>query len=151
MLLRYTCIITKYIKHTHTTASIMCWLSSSILTVQLYFPVLFFFCFLGLHPQHMEVSRLQVKSELQLLATATATQDPSHICDLRRSSDNTVSLTQWMRPGIEPASSWILVGLISVVPREELHYSTVLNITFISHQCCQGRRWYFLVMDQRVK
>ena len=32
----------------------------------------------------MEVPRLGVKSELQLLAytTATATQDPSHICNL---------------------------------------------------------------------
>ena len=28
----------------------------------------FFFFFLGLHPQHMEVPMLQVKSELQLLA-----------------------------------------------------------------------------------
>ena len=34
----------------------------------------------------MEVPRLGVKSELQLLAytTTTATQDPSHICDLHR-------------------------------------------------------------------
>ena len=42
------------------------------------------FCFLGPYPQHMEVSRLRVKLELQLLAytTATATQDPRHICDL---------------------------------------------------------------------
>ena len=33
---------------------------------------------------HMEVPRLGVESELQLLAyaTATATQDPSYICDL---------------------------------------------------------------------
>ena len=38
----------------------------------------------------MEVPRLGVKSELQLLAyattTATAMQDPSHICDLHHSS-----------------------------------------------------------------
>ena len=36
----------------------------------------------------MEVPRLRVESELQLLAyaTATATWDPSHICDLRCSS-----------------------------------------------------------------
>ena len=32
------------------------------------------FCFLGLHPQHMEVSRLGVKSEPQLPAYATASQ-----------------------------------------------------------------------------
>ena len=51
----------------------------------------FFFLFLGgggLHLQHMEVTRLGVQSELQLPAytTATATQDPSHICDLHHSS-----------------------------------------------------------------
>ena len=49
---------------------------------------LFFFFFLGLHPRHMEGPRLGVESELQLPAypTATATQDPSHICDLHHSS-----------------------------------------------------------------
>ena len=36
--------------------------------------------------QHMEISRLGVKSELQPLAAATATQDLSHICDLHNSS-----------------------------------------------------------------
>ena len=44
----------------------------------------FFFCFLGLHLQHMVVLRLEVKSEWQLLATAT--RDLSHICDLLSSS-----------------------------------------------------------------
>ena len=41
----------------------------------------FFFCSLGLHLQHMEVSRLGVQSDLQLpaYATATATSDLSHI------------------------------------------------------------------------
>ena len=40
------------------------------------------FCFLGPHPQHMEVPRLGIQSELQLPAHATATattQDPSRI------------------------------------------------------------------------
>ena len=47
----------------------------------------FVFCFLGLHPQHMEVPRLGVQSELQLPASATATAmpDPSHICNLHHS------------------------------------------------------------------
>ena len=50
--------------------------------------VLFLLCFLGPHLQPMEVLRLGVESELQLLAdtTATATRDPSRICDLHRSS-----------------------------------------------------------------
>ena len=44
--------------------------------------------FLGVHLQHMEVPRLEVESELQLLAcaTATATPDASRICDLHHSS-----------------------------------------------------------------
>ena len=48
----------------------------------------FLFFFLSPHLQHMEVPRLDVKSELQLLAKAiaTATRDPSHICNLYHSS-----------------------------------------------------------------
>ena len=59
----------------------------------------FVFVFLGPHMQHMEVPRLGIELELQLLAytTATAMQDgncvphhsspdPSHICDLHHSS-----------------------------------------------------------------
>ena len=34
------------------------------------------------HPWHIEVPGLGAKLELQLLAYATATADPSHICDL---------------------------------------------------------------------
>ena len=47
-----------------------------------YFILFYFIVFLGLHPW------LGVKQELQLpaYATATAMQDPSHIYDLRQSS-----------------------------------------------------------------
>ena len=43
--------------------------------------------FFRAHPRHVEVLRLGVESELQLLAytTATATWDPSCICDLHHS------------------------------------------------------------------
>ena len=44
--------------------------------------IFFFFFFLGLHLQHMEVSRLGVELELQLLAYGTAMQDLSCICNL---------------------------------------------------------------------
>ena len=49
---------------------------------------LFFFCFLGPYPRHMEVPRLGVESKLQLPAytAATATLDPSRICNLPHSS-----------------------------------------------------------------
>ena len=44
----------------------------------------FLFCFLGLHLQQIELPRLGIESELQLLAytTATAAQDPSCISNL---------------------------------------------------------------------
>ena len=47
-----------------------------------------FFVFLGPHPRHMEVPRLRVELELQLLAhtMATATQDLNRICGLHHSS-----------------------------------------------------------------
>ena len=47
-----------------------------------------FFLLLGLHPRHMEVPRLGVKSELQLPAytTATTVWDPSCVYSLHHSS-----------------------------------------------------------------
>ena len=58
-----------------------------------YFLLVAFYYFLikkclGPHMWHMEVSRLRVELELQPLAytTATATWDPSTICDLHHSS-----------------------------------------------------------------
>ena len=55
------------------------------------FPIFFSFFGgegLGPHSQHMEIPRLGVESKLQLPAytTATAMQDPSHVCDLHSSS-----------------------------------------------------------------
>ena len=52
------------------------------------FIFIFIFCILGQHPWHMEIPRLGVKLELQLpaFASATAIQNPSHICNLHHSS-----------------------------------------------------------------
>ena len=47
--------------------------------------------------QHIKVPRLGVKSELQLLAYTTA-------------HSNTA------RPGVEPTSSWMLVGFVTTEP-----------------------------------
>ena len=43
-------------------------------------PLLFLICFLGLHLRHVEVPRLGVKLELQLLTCATATATRSELC-----------------------------------------------------------------------
>ena len=60
--------------------------------------ILFTFAFfLRLHPQHMEVPRLGVKSGLQLpaysTATATARQDLSHVWTCSAAHGNVGSLT----------------------------------------------------------
>ena len=91
---------------------------------------LFFFLFLRPNPQHMEVPRLGVMSELQLPAytTATATLDLSWVCTYTIAHDNAGSPTHWARPGIEPASSWILFGFISVVPQGELPHFCISQV-----------------------
>ena len=55
----------------------------------------FFFVYLGPQLWHMEVPRLGVKSESQLLAytTTTATPDLSHVCNPHHSSWQYCSLT----------------------------------------------------------
>ena len=77
--------------------------------------VIFFFGLLRAVPMHMEVSRLGVESELwpPAYATATAMSDRGHICDLARVCGNSGSLTPWVRPGIEPEFSWILVRFLT--------------------------------------
>ena len=89
------------------------------------------FAFLRQHPQHMEVPRLGFKSELQLPAytTATATGDPSHICDTTAHS-TARSPILWVRPEIKPATSWTPVRFISTAPQWELHSEIDFKLFF---------------------
>ena len=59
--------------------------------------ILFLFCFLGQHLQHVEVPRLGVESELPAYTTATATRDPSHICNIRHTSQQLMILNPLSR------------------------------------------------------
>ena len=88
------------------------------------------FCFSGPHPWHMEVPMRGVESALQPLAytTATATQDPSLICDLHHSS----------------LQHWILNPLIEA--RDRTHNLTVPSqIRF--HCTTKGTPSLYLVME----
>ena len=67
-----------------------------------------FFCFLGPHLQHVEI-HLQARSHI----SATA-------ANLGHSHNTARFPTYWARAGMEPVSSWILVGFLSVVPQKEL-------------------------------
>ena len=70
-----------------------------------------------------EVPRLGVKSELELLAyaTATATWDPSCICDLLHSSRQPWILNPLSEAREQTHTSWLLVGFVSTVPQWEFH------------------------------
>ena len=78
-----------------------------------------------------EVPRLQVESELQLLAYTidTVTQDPSHICDLHHSSGQHQILNPLSKAVIKPVSSWIQYRFISAKPCWELP----MKLNFINH------------------
>ena len=72
-----------------------------------FFVFCFSFFFLRPHSWHMEIPRLGLELELQLLAYVTA-------------HGNARSLIHWARPGIKPTFSWLLVRFVSTVPQQEL-------------------------------
>ena len=49
----------------------------------------------------------------QIRAAATATWDPTCICNLHHSSWQHGSPTHWARPELKPTSPWILVGFLT--------------------------------------
>ena len=83
-----------------------------------------FFClfFLGPHPWHMEVPRLGVA-----VAYAYAMQDPSASATYTTAHSNTISLTHWAGPGIEPTSSWMLVRFVSAEPHRNSQNSFLIS------------------------
>ena len=59
--------------------------------------IFFFFVILGLHPQHIEVSRPGVELELKLPTYAIATRDLSRVCNLRHGSQPRWILNPWSK------------------------------------------------------
>ena len=65
---------------------------------------------------------------------------------------NTRSITHWVRPGIQPASSWILVTLVTTEPWWELLFQSLsfspseINIWTHSDKVCSVRevRWHII-------
>ena len=86
-----------------------------------------------------------VELELQLPACATATTMPAKR-PLRTSPQLTAqllsnlgSLTHQAKPGIEPASSWMLVGFIPTEPQWEVFVVVVFHNN-VSHGQAQSKR-----------
>ena len=79
-----------------------------------------FLLFLGLHPQHMEVSRQGVVLELQLPAytTATTTSNLSHVWDLHHSSQQCCILNP-----LSEARDWNCV----LIDTSQVHYRWVMT------------------------
>ena len=77
---------------------------------------LFFFSLFRAAPAAMDIPRREVKSEPQSqqhqMWVVSATYTTAH--------GNTRSSNNWARPGIEPASSWMLVTFVSAEPRWKL-------------------------------
>ena len=81
-----------------------------------------FFCFLGPYLWHIEVPGLGSNRSCSHWPTAQPQQ-----CQIWAASSNyntahsnARSLTHWERPGVEPTSSWILVGFVTTQPQWEL-------------------------------
>ena len=87
--------------------------------------------------RQMEVPRLGIKLELRLLAYSTATADPSCIGDLHHSSQPHQILRPLSEAGIEPTTSWILVGFVAAEPQRELQSNLILKSFrhIISQKC----------------
>ena len=86
------------------------------------------FVFLGPHLWHMEVPRLGVESELQLLAytAATATRDPSRVCDLHHSSQR-CQILNLQSQGLNPQIRGYYWGLLVLSHSGNLHGPFILN------------------------
>ena len=70
-----------------------------------------FFFFFSLLFRATPATNVSSQARGQIGATAAS---------LYHSHSNTGSLTHWARPGIEPTSSCILVGFITIEPQQEL-------------------------------
>ena len=73
----------------------------------------------GAYPWHTEVSRLGVELGPQMPTYTTG-------------HSNAGFLTHWSRPGIEPASSWIVIRFVSTAPQWEL-LTNLLSVSVDFH------------------
>ena len=107
-----------------------------------FFFLFHFFVFLGQHPWHTEVPRSGVESELQSPAYPQPQQHWIWVVSTTYTTahSNAGSLTHWVRLGIEPTSSWILVRFVSAEPLARTSYmisfiifseeDSIMKITF---------------------
>ena len=100
------------------------WLLKLLIITSVCFCFVFVFFLLGLHMRHMEVPRLGVRSDLRW---PVPQQQQWQIQTMSATYSNVGSLTNWVRPGIEPTSSWILVWFVTAESQWELHFCLFLK------------------------
>ena len=119
-------------QNVHSRAHMLCvFLKEIMKETFLSSPAPSFFFFLGPHPWHMEVPRLEVKSELQLPgnATATVTWDQSCVCNLTTAHGNAGYPTPWAlskardRTHVLMDTSWISFHCATKgIPEKDISY-----------------------------
>ena len=123
--------------------------------IYLFVYLFIYFVFLGLHLWHIEVPRLGVESELQLLAHATATRDPSHICDLHRSL-----WQRWIHNPLSKArdgicilmhTSQILFCWATMGTPKLVVFNLLISFTYISHPCTPLPSSHLVIYLKKIK
>ena len=109
---------------------------------------MYIFFFLWPYLQHMEVPRLGVEPELQLLLTPQPGQHEIRAASVTYTAacGNAGSLTPWVRPGIKPASSqrqhWVL-NLLSHNRNSQFFIFIYLYWSIIDLQCFRyTAKWF---------
>ena len=97
----------------------------------------YFFSFLLFRATWASYGHSQARGQIVATAaglhhTATATQDPSHICDLPHSSWQCQIPNLLSKVGIEHVSSWILVRFVTTEPQWEVQYASISGLSFLS-------------------
>ena len=87
--------------------------------------------FVGPHLQHMEVPKVGVELELQLLAytTGIARLNLSLVCNLHYSSGQGRVLNPLRRPESEPTISWMQIEFVTTEPQWELQDIPSLDVS----------------------
>ena len=88
-------------------------------------------------------ARVRIGAASGAYTTATATQDPSHACDLHHTHSNTGSPTHWVRPGIEPASSQTLCWVLNLLIQNEKSCLLPSNVIYLFILGCTCGMWKF--------
>ena len=114
-----------------------------------FFLVLFFLSFVFSRAASAAYGGSQDRGQNQSYSHRPAPQPQQHQIQAESvtyttAHSNTGSLNHWTRPGIEPASSCILVRFVSAEPRQEVHFFSIFNILDVAYLSSSAVNWPFI-------